>query len=116
MKLTELSKPYTDWKIKAIEKSRSLTKELMDLFPEIDTKISYSSLDENILITKTVEGNIEKEIYILKASEGGSKFDYKHELSENDDLEKIRERAWIQLDAWKYKINEKQQLKTETNG
>lgn len=113
MKLTELTKPYMTWKMEFEQKFKNLFNELDNILPQIETKLSYSSLDESIVVEKSIEGNIQKEIYILKAAKDGKKFEYKHELSENDELSEIRNIAWTQKEAWEYSIEQTKLNKTE---
>ena len=75
MKIKELAKPYMKWVNQGIEGAKHLYNELEANFPQIDTKLSYSSLDESIVVEKSIEGNIQKEIYLLKAAKDGKKFD-----------------------------------------
>lgn len=106
-------------KVTSIEKSKSLFKELEELIPSMDIDIKYSSIDEGITSDKTIEGNVFKEQYYLKSSENGKKFNYIHELKDDDDLEDVRKNAWCQYDAWKEtkKIEniEKEVLETTKN-
>lgn len=106
MKLTELAKPYMIWKTEAITRAKNLYKELEDTFPLMDVKTSFSTLDENIISEKDISGNISKETYFLKASKNGQKFQYKHELSDNEDINDIRNKAWVQKEAWEYSIEQ----------
>lgn len=113
MKIKELAKPYMKWVNQGIEGAKHLYNELEANFPQIDTKLSYSSLDESIVVEKSIEGNIQKQIYVLKAAKDGKKFEYKHELSENDELSEIRNKAWTQKEAWEYSIEQTKLNKTE---
>lgn len=109
MKLTELTKPYMTWKFETINKVKSLFEELNSKLPDIEAKISYSTLNENILVTKDLEDNIQKETYVLKASVNNKRFEYKHVLKEEDDLANIREKAWQNYEAFKYEIEQLKQ-------
>lgn len=113
MKLKELAKPYMKWVIQGIEGAKHLYNELEANFPQIDTKLSYSSLDESILVEKSIEGNISKETYLLKTTKDGKKFEYKHELTDDEDLNDIRNKAWTQKEAWEYSIEQTKLNKTE---
>ncbi len=113
MKLTELAKPYMKWVNQGIEGAKHLYNELETQFPQIETKLSYSSLDESILVEKSIEGNTYKETYLLKTTKDGKKFEYKHELTDEEDLSDIRNKAWTQKEAWEYSIEQQKLNKTE---
>jgi len=111
----ELFKPYMTWGFESLTKTKNLFKDLSETFPEIDTKITISSIDESIITEKDIEGNEIKETYVLKSSQNNKKFEYKHTLKEEDDIHDIREKAWENLEAWKFSI-EQQKLNQIENG
>lgn len=113
--IKELAKPYMKWGVESLTKTKNLFKELSEDFPEIDTKITFSSIDESILTEEDIEGKEFKRTYILKSAQNGKKFEYKHTLKEEDDIHDIREKAWENLEAWKFSI-EQQKLNQIENG
>jgi hypothetical protein len=113
--IKELTKPYMKWGFESITKTKNLFKELSKTFPEIEPKINFSSIDESILTEEDIEGNEFKRTYILKSSQNNKKFEYKHSLKEEDDIHDIREKAWENLEAWKFSI-EQQKLNQIENG
>jgi hypothetical protein len=106
MKVKQLAKPYMKWFNQGITGAKHLYKELIDSFPEVDAKINSSTLDEHITTEKSIDGKTLKETYFLKASKNGQKFQYKHELSDNEDINDIRDKAWVQKEAWEYSIEQ----------
>jgi len=114
MKLTELAKPYMKWKMQFDDNFRYLYDKIQEVTPDIEPKIYKSTLDEEIITTRGVEGDTETRKYVLKAANNGKKFSYEHELKPEDNLVDIRQLAWQQKEAWEYKITEN--LKQTTNG
>lgn len=94
------------WSFEPITSSKNLFNEINAIIPDIDVKTSYGSLDESIITEKDIDGNELKTTYILKASENGKKFEYKHLIQEETDIDKVRNIAFTQLDAWKFKIEQ----------
>lgn len=101
MRIVELISRFEDWKVQGIKGSKNMYKELEELVPMIETKLGFSSLDEGLTIDQSLEGNINKETYYLKAHENGKKYSYIHELKNEDNLDEVRNNAWKQYEAWK---------------
>lgn len=84
----------------ALTNAVSLFKELEDLIPSVETKFTYSSLDEGLIENKTIDGIVTETKYYLKRAVNGKKFNFEHTLAEGDDIHSVRETSWKQHDAW----------------
>jgi uncharacterized protein YfaS (alpha-2-macroglobulin family) len=109
---TILQNPFGRINVEFIQPAKNWYKELMEEVPELEVKTSYSSIDEKITREEDIDGNEIKATYLLKASEDKQKFKYEHTLTEEDNIEDIRNVAWAQLESWQY---EQKQIKLNMN-
>lgn len=109
-------KPYMKWQMSKIDNSVNYFDVLNELIPDWEAKVYKSTVDEVIVTETDLNGTELRTSYVLKATKNGSKFEYKHELKETDDIAQIRDLAWIQKEAWEFKMNENKTNKTEQNG
>jgi hypothetical protein len=114
--IKELAKQkYDKLSVEFIQPAKNLYKEVFSKMPELEFKTSISTLDEFITTESTIEGIEFKKIYTLKANIDGNRFNYKHTVKEEDDLDFIKSNALKNYDAWKLNI-EQNKNKTIENG
>ena len=112
---TLLQNPFGKISVDWIQPAKNWYKELTTEIPDIEYQTSISTLDEYITTDTTFEGSEIKKTYILKAVIDGNRFNYKHKLTKDDNLDEIKANALKQYDAWKFNINENK-FKTIDNG
>ncbi len=114
--IKELAKQkYDKLSVEFIQPAVNLYKEVFSKMPELEFKTSVSTLDEFITTESTFEGKEYKKIYTLKAGIDNNKFNYKHTLKEDEDLDFVKQNALKQYDVWKAEI-ESNKNKTIENG
>lgn len=114
--IKELAKKnYMKLDVEFIQPAKNLYKEFFQNMPELDFKTSVSTFDEFITTESTFEGKEYKKVYTLKAGIDNNKFNYKHTLKEDEDLDFVKQNALKQYDVWKAEI-EQNKNKTIENG
>ena len=110
-----VKKPYMKLDVEWLTPAKNWYKDLLNKIPELEFKTSISTLDEFIIIETTFDGVETKKVYNLKAGIDNNKFNYKHTIKENDDLDFVKSNALKQYDIWKSEL-ETNKNKTIENG